>query len=41
MDSSLGLVDVKLLHLEQVGDGVLLFSAGNCVKSLGLEHDGK
>ena len=41
MDSSLGLVDVKLLHLEQVGDGVLLFSTGNCVKSLGLEHDGK
>ena len=29
------------LHLEQMGDGVLLYSIGNCVWSLGLEHDGK
>ena len=31
----------RLLHLEQMGDGVLLCSTGNCVQSLVLEYDGK
>ena len=33
---SLGLVD-----LDWMGDGVLSYGTGNCVLSLGLEHDVK
>jgi len=29
----------KLLHLEWMSNGVLLYSTGNCVQSLGIEHD--
>ena len=31
----------RLIPLEGMGDGVLLYSTGNCVQSFGLEHDGK
>ena len=31
----------KLLHVEWISIGVLLYSTGNCVQFLGLEHDGR
>ena len=31
----------KLLHLEWISNGVLLYSTRNYVQSLGLEHDGR
>lgn len=37
----MGLVDCKLLHLEWVGDEVLLSSRGDYVQSPGTEHDGR
>ena len=40
-DEEFGVGRCRLLHLEQMGDGILLYSIGNCVQSLGLEHDGK
>ena len=30
----------KLLHLEWIGNEVLLYSTGNYIQSLGMEHDG-
>ena len=36
----LGLADVNCQHLEWMGNGVLLYSTGNCVQCLGIEHDG-
>ena len=39
MDWEFGVGRCKPLHLEQMGNGVLLHSIGNCVQSLGLEHD--
>ena len=43
MDRGFGVGRYRLLHLERMGDGALLYSTGNCVHSLGLEHqkDGK
>ena len=38
---SLGLVRCKLLHLEWLGNEVLLYSTGNYIQSLGIDHDGK
>ena len=38
---SLGLVDMKNYHLEWISIGVLLYSTGKYVQSLGLEHDGR
>ena len=38
---SLGLVDTKLVHLEWIRNEVLLYSTGNYIKSLGIEHDGR
>ena len=29
----------KLLHLEWVGNEVLLYSTGNCVQSIGIAHE--
>ena len=40
MDWEFGVSRCRLLHLEQMGDGFLLYSTGTCVHSLGLEHDG-
>ena len=30
----------KLLHLEQISNEVLLYSIGNYIQSLGIDHDG-
>ena len=40
-DRDFGVGRYRPLHLEKMGNGVLLYSTGNCVQSLGLEHDGK
>ena len=37
---SWGLSRCKLLHLEWMGNEVLLYSAGNYVQSLGIKPDG-
>ena len=37
---SLGLGRYKLLHLEWIGNKVLVYSTGNYTPSLGREHDG-
>ena len=31
----------KLLHLEWMGNKVLLYSTGNYIESLGIDHDGR
>ena len=36
-----GVVRCKVLHLEWISNGVLLYSTGNYVQSLGLECDGR
>ena len=41
MDGEFGVGRFKLLHLEQMGNGVLLYSTWDCVQSLMLEHDGR
>ena len=41
MDGEYGLGRCKLLHLEWISNGVLLYSTGNYVQSLGLSHDGR
>ena len=40
-DRKFGIGICRLLHLEWMADGVLLYSTGKCVWSLGLEHGGK
>ena len=41
MDGEFGVNRCKLLHLEWMGNGALLFSTGNYVQSLGIGHDGQ
>ena len=41
MDVDFGIGRCKLLHLEWLGNEVLLFSTGNYIQSLGIEHDGR
>ena len=41
MDWVFGVSTCKLLHLEWISNGVLLYSTGNNVQSPGIEHDGK
>ena len=41
IDGEFGVSRCWLLHLEWMGDGVLLYSTGNCAQSLGLEHNRK
>jgi len=41
MNREFGVGRCKLLHLERMDNGVLLYSTGNCVQSLGLGHDGR
>ena len=36
---SLGFSRCKLLHLEWISNEILLYSTGNYVQSLGIEHD--
>ena len=37
----LGVSKCKLPHLEWMGNDILLQGTGNCVQSLGTEHDGE
>ena len=39
-DCNFGISRCKLLHSEWMGNGILLYSMGNCVQSLGIEYDG-
>ena len=41
MDWEFGVSRCKLLHLEWRGNGVLLYSTGNYIQSLGIDHDGR
>ena len=41
MDWEFGVTRCKLLHLEWISNEVLLFSIGNYVHSLVMEHDGR
>ena len=41
MDWEFGVGRCKLLHLEWVSDEVLLYSTGNYIQSLWIEHDGR
>ena len=41
MDWEFGVSRYKPLHLEWIGNEVLLYSTGNYIQSLGIEHDGK
>ena len=36
-----GVSRCKLFHLEWVGNEVLLYSTGSCIKSPGIDHDEK
>ena len=40
MHLEFGVNRYKLLHLEWIDNKVLLYSTGNCVQFLGIEHDG-
>ena len=39
MDSEVGVGRCKLLHLEWINNEVLLYSTGNQIQSLVIEHD--
>ena len=39
VDGKLGVGRCKLLHLEWIRNKVLLYSTGNSIQSLGIEHD--
>ena len=41
MDQEFGIGRCRLLHLEWVGDEVLLYSTGNYIQPLGIEHVGR
>ena len=41
MVGEFGVGNCKLLPLEWMSNGVLLYSTGNYVQSLGVEHDGR
>ena len=41
MDREFGGDRCKLLHLEWISNEVLLYSTGNYIHSLGIEHDGR
>ena len=41
MDGDLGVGRCKLLHLEWISNEVLLYSTGNYIQSLGIDHDGR
>ena len=43
MDGGFRVSRCKLLHLEWISNGndVLLYSTGNYIQSLGIDHDGK
>ena len=41
MDREFGVGGCKLLHLEWISSKVLLYSTGNYIQSLGVEHNGR
>ena len=41
MDGEFGIGRRKLVHLEWISNEVLLYSTGNYIQSLRLEHDGR
>ena len=41
VDGEVGVGRCKLLHVEWISNKVLLYTTGNYVQSLGLEHDGR
>ena len=41
VDRKFGLGRCKLLHLEWIINEVLLYSTGNYIQLLGIEHDGR
>ena len=41
MDRETGVSRCKLLHLEWISKEVLLYSTGNYIQSLMMEHDGR
>ena len=40
VDREFGISRHKLLYLEWINNDALLYSTGNCVQCLGIEHDG-
>ena len=41
MDGEFRVSRLKLFHLEWIGNEVLLYSTVNCIRSLGIEDDGR
>ena len=41
IDLEFGVSRYKLLHLEWISNGVLLYSTGNYIRDLGIDHDGR
>ena len=41
VEGAFGVGRCKLLYLEWIGNEVLLYSRGNDIPSLGIEHDGR
>ena len=41
MDDQFGISRCKLLHFEWISNELLLYSRGNYVQSLGIDHDGR
>ena len=41
MDGEFGVSRCKLIHLEWLSNEVLLYSTGNYIQSLGIDHDGR
>jgi len=41
MDWEFGVSRYKLLHLEQISNEALLYSTGNYIQSVVIEHDGR
>ena len=41
MDREFGVGTGKLLYLEWISNEILLYSTGNYIQSLGVEHDGR
>ena len=41
IDGEFGVSRYKLLHLEWISHDVLLYSTGNYIQSLGIDHDGR
>ena len=41
VDGEFGVSRCKLFHLEWINNEVLLYSTGNYIQSLGIDHDGR